>query len=532
MVNNPTNIGEIIRENRLKLGYTQEYLANKLNVTSQAVSKWEKGLNMPDVNLLIPLSKALKISIEQLLGGDRYSEYEREFQKAVKLGDKIILTVCEKALDEFPDDQTFLYRRACSQLFLAEAQHGRKYYFDRAIADFERLCEKYPDFDSAKEMLARAYFERGDRELAIEMAVNLNNRSQIARFIGGEEEERYKQSEVRKKVIDLCVSLIKYDSKESLDAARVIADKLFMDDRILNANVICGLYIAEAKMSLKNGDTDGFCANLEKAYKLAYESSKNTDKLSYGVPIFDKIYPEPLPIDELESFLNDDVLKLPEALPLKRRIVSDGVFSCRPLLRFEWGEFFRFCENHINENLSNGSNVFNFGTGWDMTDEQRDGIGRTLMEYDGNADLKHWDIEREYVETLINNRIMQGYVAEYNGNIFAYCNCKEKSKYVDLSKRLCCSAPDPIDAKILAIVEVMVSKTYKGSGIEERLISKALEQGKILGYTHAEIYPLKTHFFTKEEFEARVEMCKAFGFEMVNDLSNEYRRCYRMQKKL
>ena len=154
------------------------------------------------------------------------------------------------------------------------------------------------------------------------------------------------------------------------------------------------------------------------------------------------------------------------------------------------------------------------------------------MEYDGNATLKRWDIECEYVETLINNRIMQGYVAEYNRNIFAYCNCKEKSKYVDLSKRLCCSTPDPIDAKILAIVEVMVSKTYKGSGIEERLISKALEHGKIFGYTHAEIYPLETYFFAKEEFEARVEMCKTFGFEIVNDLSNEHGRYYHMQKKL
>ena len=137
MSNNPGNIGETIRAHRVKLGYTQESLANELHVSSQAISKWEKGLNMPDINLLIPLSKALNIGVDQLLGGDRYSELNEAFQKSLKLGDKITLIVCEDALAEFPDDQTFLYRRACSQLFLAKDNTMRKLYLNRIRMDEE-----------------------------------------------------------------------------------------------------------------------------------------------------------------------------------------------------------------------------------------------------------------------------------------------------------------------------------------------------------------------------------------------------------
>ena len=146
MTNNPKNIGETIRANRVRLGYTQEFLANELKVSSQAISKWEKGLNMPDINLLIPLSKALNIGVDQLLGGDRYSELNKAFQKSLKLGDKIALLVCEDALAEFSDDQTFLYRRACSQLSLAKNEAEKLLYLNRAIADFKRLCALYPDF--------------------------------------------------------------------------------------------------------------------------------------------------------------------------------------------------------------------------------------------------------------------------------------------------------------------------------------------------------------------------------------------------
>ncbi len=530
MANNLNNIGEIIRTNRVKLGYTQESLANELHVSSQAISKWEKGLNMPDINLLIPLSKVLKIGVDQLLGGDRYDELNRAYRKAVQLGDKIALVVCEDALAEFPNDKIFLYRRACTQLFLAKKQTERSLYLNRAIADFERLCAKYPDFESGKSMLAEAYYERGDRQHAIEMAIKSKDSSQIARFIGGEEEIRFKQRDMEKKAVELCISLINYNSRESLDAARTVIDKMMQEDRLLHANLICSLYIGEANMCLKNGDTDGFAKRLTEAYELASETSKNAENLSYTSPLFDRMYAVNPPMDELGLFLNEDVLKNNNALQLKRRIVADGVFKCRILLPSEWHKFFAFCEQHIN----NG-NYFNFGTGWDLTHEQVDEIGKTLVEkpkYPGNGPAELWDINRKHLENLIRNRIMKGYVAQYDGDIYAYCNCKEKEQYAGIPNKLRNLKTAPEDARVLSIMEIMVSNTYKNCGLEEHLLTETLKMSKKSGYTHAEIYPAENMCLTEDEFQSQIELYARLGFEIIEDLTNEHFRWYCMQKKL
>ena len=60
------SIGEKIREYRLKKGMTQDALAAELHVSSQAVSKWETGQTMPDISLLLPLSRVLKIGVNEL----------------------------------------------------------------------------------------------------------------------------------------------------------------------------------------------------------------------------------------------------------------------------------------------------------------------------------------------------------------------------------------------------------------------------------------------------------------------------------
>jgi len=61
-------LGQIIAENRKKLGLTQEELGRRLDVTDKAVSKWERGLNCPDISLLNRLAAELRISLLDLLG--------------------------------------------------------------------------------------------------------------------------------------------------------------------------------------------------------------------------------------------------------------------------------------------------------------------------------------------------------------------------------------------------------------------------------------------------------------------------------
>lgn len=61
---------ENIRAFRQKKGMTQEELASRLHVVRQTVSKWEKGLSVPDAELLIRLAEVLEVSVAQLLGGE------------------------------------------------------------------------------------------------------------------------------------------------------------------------------------------------------------------------------------------------------------------------------------------------------------------------------------------------------------------------------------------------------------------------------------------------------------------------------
>ncbi len=65
--------GRFISELRKEKGLTQVELAEKLNVTDKAVSKWETGRSAPDVSLLIPLSENLGVTVTEILKGERIS---------------------------------------------------------------------------------------------------------------------------------------------------------------------------------------------------------------------------------------------------------------------------------------------------------------------------------------------------------------------------------------------------------------------------------------------------------------------------
>ena len=62
--------GKYIALKRKRLGLTQKQLAEKLNITDKAVSKWETGAGFPDTSLLKPLASVLEITVMELLEGE------------------------------------------------------------------------------------------------------------------------------------------------------------------------------------------------------------------------------------------------------------------------------------------------------------------------------------------------------------------------------------------------------------------------------------------------------------------------------
>ena len=61
------SIGEMISSLRKEKGMTQSELAEKMNVTDKAVSKWERDLSFPDVNSIPKLAEILNVSVDELM---------------------------------------------------------------------------------------------------------------------------------------------------------------------------------------------------------------------------------------------------------------------------------------------------------------------------------------------------------------------------------------------------------------------------------------------------------------------------------
>ncbi|MBQ4574958.1 MAG: helix-turn-helix domain-containing protein [Clostridia bacterium] len=68
---NQIKIGSFIAECRKKSNLTQMQLAEKLGITDKAVSKWERGLAMPDTSIMLELCDILCISVNELLSGEK-----------------------------------------------------------------------------------------------------------------------------------------------------------------------------------------------------------------------------------------------------------------------------------------------------------------------------------------------------------------------------------------------------------------------------------------------------------------------------
>lgn len=68
---NPTLIGKFISEQRKKHHMTQSELATLLSVTNQAISKWENGRGIPDIEMLKKLSEIFKVNINDILDGKK-----------------------------------------------------------------------------------------------------------------------------------------------------------------------------------------------------------------------------------------------------------------------------------------------------------------------------------------------------------------------------------------------------------------------------------------------------------------------------
>lgn len=88
---NNSDIGKFICELRKEKGLTQKELAERLNVTDKAVSKWETGRSAPDISLLTALSETLGVTVVEILNGKKI-----EKEKLSAVSDEVIVKTIKK----------------------------------------------------------------------------------------------------------------------------------------------------------------------------------------------------------------------------------------------------------------------------------------------------------------------------------------------------------------------------------------------------------------------------------------------------
>ncbi len=549
------SVGEIIREARQKKGLKQDALAAELHVTPQAVSRWETGQTAPDINLLIPLAQELGLSVDQLLGGNRRDELERRFQETIRLSGndpKMTLIVCEDALKAFPNDETFLYRRACDEYFIGIDPHtpprAAKLYLNRAIIHFGSLHREYPDDQSYLSFLAQAHGRRGDYERAKELLATYKDKKVVESILihdvlQGEERRQKLKERAHWQTVDLYNTLLKYDTPDAIKEAHGLLDAMTSADMDVIWRIV--LYLAEAGFAAEAGDMEAY----EQKLRIAFETAIAED--SPDTPVCDtNLLHDRLTMDAsaerwwmAAGNLLGNILIEPRLSPpcVTKRLLVETALDCRRLLRSDGRRYFQFCFEFI----CSPDDPYHYSIRWDMTEDEDAAMQDQIYESYKHCPVGEYactvEIYRSTVERLIADGVMSGVVAysrtEPSGMLYSYCNCGAKETYKGLP-HLWRDLPTPDGARVFAIMELLIPQNFEECGVEKKLLTYALATAKEQGFTHAEsfLYELDMRGTEPHErtqrFERMLDIYAELGFEKRADLSHEHGRLYILQKQL
>lgn len=184
-------MNEILRTKRKEQGLTQEQIAERLGVSTPAVNKWEKGATYPDVTLLPPLARLLKVDLNTLLcfnEGLTHQEIAEILNQAGKMLNKGqysrgFESVMEK-VRAYPNSWQLLHSGALlldGGLMMSGMPSAEREGFEAQIlALYERVAESGDSElrGRAATMLASKYMERKEYEKAQEMLDRIPGQTQ------------------------------------------------------------------------------------------------------------------------------------------------------------------------------------------------------------------------------------------------------------------------------------------------------------------------------------------------------------------
>lgn len=160
---NTQNVGKFISALRKEKGMTQKDLAQKLNVTDKAVSKWETGRSAPDISLLEKLSQILDVNVVEILQGERV-----ESESFPEVSDELVVRTIKKDNRRLKRAVIMTAVLTLVMIFLAVLSYPAYHFFKSVPADDEaailRQAEKYADIfgETPGEMKIVKSLRKGD----------------------------------------------------------------------------------------------------------------------------------------------------------------------------------------------------------------------------------------------------------------------------------------------------------------------------------------------------------------------------------
>ena len=177
----PANISKLRKERSM----TQEQLAEALGVTFASVSKWERGVATPELNLIAEMADLFGVSLDAIVGyevqdGSIVALEERihQLQREKKYSEAI--TEAEKALIRYPNDFRIVYR--CGELYaVASIERNNENELHRCIALLEQAIlllpqNNDPDISevSIQNEIAQCYIVLGKHEKGLDLLKKYN----------------------------------------------------------------------------------------------------------------------------------------------------------------------------------------------------------------------------------------------------------------------------------------------------------------------------------------------------------------------
>lgn len=178
-------LGENITKFRKQKRMTQEMLADSLGVTFAAVSKWERGVATPDLDLIISMATIFQVSIDTLIGyemkNDSIKEAENRINECLKKMDyQEAVQICNSMLVRYPNNFYVVYNSA-ELYYLAAVKFGRDELIQKCIDLYEHAIVLLNQNDdpainetTIRSRIAICYISTGNARKGIEMLKKCN----------------------------------------------------------------------------------------------------------------------------------------------------------------------------------------------------------------------------------------------------------------------------------------------------------------------------------------------------------------------